>query len=70
MNAYEYYRSINPEITTKDYDSYIARYRKSKEEEDDLINFYVDYEGDMKGLLENIIASENSDVSRFIQFYE
>ena len=70
MNAYEYYRSVNPEISKKDYKSYVATFRGSKQEEDDLIEFYEKYDGNMKGLLENIIASRNEDLDRFFEFYE
>ena len=70
MNAYEYYRSINPEINKSDYKSFIANYVGSEEEQNDLIEFYDKYEGDMTGILEHIIASENSSIERFMKFYE
>ena len=70
MNAYEYYRSINPEINKSDYKSFIANYVGSEEEQNDLIEFYDKYEGDMTGILEHIIASENSSIERFMNFYE
>ena len=69
MNAYEYYRAMHPEITKTDFKSYISKYRHSDTEKEDLLTFYNQYKGDMRGLLENIIASENSDVPRFIEFY-
>ena len=70
MSAYEYYRSLHPEITKSDYKSYIATFKGSKQEEEDLLNFYKSQKGDIKGLLENIIASTNDDIPRFIEFYE
>jgi DnaJ family protein C protein 9 len=70
MNAYEYYRSMHPEITKSDFKSYIDGYRFSETENNDLLEFYEKYDGDMRGLLENIIASENSDVERFIKYYQ
>ena len=42
----------------------------SKEEESDLINFYKKYDGDVRGILEHIIASSNDDIPRFIEYYE
>jgi DnaJ-class molecular chaperone len=69
MNAYEYYRALNPEITKKDYKSYIATYKNSDTEKEDLKKFYNEMKGDMRGLLEHIIASENSDIPRFIEFF-
>ena len=70
MNAYEYYRSVHPEISKDDFTSYVDKFRGSKEEESDLKNFYTEFKGDMKGLLEHIIASRNEDIPRFITFFE
>ena len=70
MNAYEYYRALNPEIEKADYKNYIANFVGSEEEAGDLINFYEEFEGDMKGILEHIIASTNESVPRFLAFYE
>lgn len=42
MNAYEYYRSMHPEITKDDFQSYITKYRHSETEKSDLIKFYED----------------------------
>mgnify|MGYP006893324310 CR=1 FL=1 len=69
MNAYEYYRALNPEITKKDFKSYVANYKNSEDERKDLLDFYNKHKGDMRGILENIIASENTDVERFMEFY-
>ena len=69
MNAYEYYRALHPEISKDDVNNYVENYRNSDTEKADLVTFYVNYKGDMKGLLENIIASENSDVPRFLKFF-
>lgn len=70
MSAYEYYRSCHPEISKDDFTSYVDKFRGSKEEETDLKNFYQEFKGDMKGLLEHIIASRNEDIPRFIKFFE
>lgn len=70
MNAYEYYRSCHPEISKDDYKNYIEKFKGSSEEQSDLIDFYQKYGGDVKGLLEHIIASENDDIPRFLEFYE
>ena len=40
MNAYEYYRALNPEISKDDFDNYIEKFKGSKQEEEDLVNFY------------------------------
>ena len=70
MNAYEYYRALNPEIEKADYKNYIANYVGSEEEATDLINYYEEFGGDMKGILEHIIASTNDSIPRFLEFYE
>jgi DnaJ family protein C protein 9 len=70
MNAYEYYRSLHPEISKDDFTSYTDKFKGSAEEEEDLIKFYKDYKGNMKPILEHIIASEASDLPRFLAFYE
>jgi DnaJ family protein C protein 9 len=61
---------LHPEISKDDFKSYTAKYRNSETEKKDLIEFYEKHGGNMKGLLESIIASENGDVKRFIEFYE
>lgn len=70
LTAYEYYRSKHPEVTKQDVKSFAERYRHSKEEEEDLLDYYVDNDGDVEHILENIICSVNEDVDRFIAFYE
>jgi hypothetical protein len=70
MSAYEYYREMKPEINKKDVKSYISSYKGSSEEERDLLEYYEEHGGDVKMILECIIASENADVPRFIEFFE
>jgi len=50
--------------------SFADRYRNSPDEEQDLLDYYVDREGEITHILEEIICSRNEDVPRFIQFYE
>ena len=42
----------------------------SKDEEEDLINFYKSNDGDIKKILEWIPFSKNEDVPRYIKIYE
>mmetsp|Transcript_1322 Transcript_1322/g.1704 ORF Transcript_1322/g.1704 Transcript_1322/m.1704 type:complete len:182 (+) Transcript_1322:349-894(+) len=70
MNAYEYYRTLHPEISKDDYETFIDKYRGSDEEVEDLKKFYIEQAGDVKGLLENIIASRNEDKDRLISKIE
>ena len=69
MNAYEYYRSCHPEISKDDVTTYTNKYKGSKDEEQDLIKFYKNYHGNVTKILEHIIASETSDIPRFVKFY-
>jgi DnaJ family protein C protein 9 len=70
LNAYEYYRVMHPEITKTDIKSFTERYRQSDEEANDLIDFYEEHEGDISGVLECIMCSNNEDGPRFIEFFE
>jgi len=70
MNAYEYYRTLHPEIAKDDVENYVEKFRGSKQEELDLIKFYQDSKGDVRGLLENLIGSRNEDIERYRQIYE
>lgn len=65
-----YFRNIYPTITKNDIESFTEKYINSEMEKEDLINFYKDYEGDMRGLLENIPLSTNEDIERYLQIYD
>ena len=68
--TYEYFRTIYKRITTNDIENYSKKYKNSEEEKMDLIDFYIDFNGDIELILENIPLSENKDIERFINFYE
>ena len=68
--TYEYFRTIYKRITTNDIENYSKKYKKSEEEKMDLIDFYIDNDGDVELILENIPLSENKDIQRFKDFYE
>ena len=70
VNAYEYYRAMHPEITKKDFRSFAERYKQSEEEQEDLLQFYQEMEGDISTILQCIMCSENEDLPRFIEFFE
>lgn len=69
-NTYEYFRNIYQRVTTNDIESFTETYKNSKMEEEDLINHYNEYEGDVTLLLECIPLSENSDIKRFLNIYK
>jgi len=68
--AYAYYRSIYKEITKKDIDSFELRYKGSKEEEEDLLEFYETHEGNVSRLLEWIPLSKNEDIDRLLKIID
>ena len=62
-----YFRKI---YSPKDIESFEKKYVNSKDEEEDLINFYNENGGDIKKILEWIPFSKNEDVQRYIKIYE
>jgi len=62
-----YYRKI---YSPKDIESFEKKYINSKDEEEDLINFYNENGGDIKNILEWIPFSKNEDVERYVKIYE
>lgn len=70
ISAYQYYRNMYKEITTQDIADFSKTYPGSKDEKEDLMDYYWDYEGDMDGLLECIPLSKVEDVPRFIEYFD
>ncbi len=69
-NTYMYFRDIYPTITKNDIENFSENYIGSEMEKEDLIDFYNSYDGDMKGLLENIPLSSNESVKRYLHIYD
>jgi DnaJ family protein C protein 9 len=53
---------MNPELKKEDIKCFSERYKHSEEEQEDLIDFYEEHEGDITGILESIICSNNDDL--------
>ena len=70
MNAYEYYRELHPEIEKKQVDDFLADYFGGEEERQDVLKFYKQMKGDVRGLLENIMGSENSSIDRYLKIID
>ena len=62
-----YFRKI---YSPTDIENFEKKYVESKDEEEDLINFYNENGGDITKILEWIPFSKNEDVTRFIKIYE
>ena len=67
VETLNYFRKI---YSPKDIESFHDKYINSKDEEEDLINFYNSNGGDIKKILEWIPYSTNDDVQRYIKIYE
>lgn len=63
-------RFFYKEFTTDDIDDFATRYKNSSDEQEDLINFYEEFEGDVTKILEWIPLSTNSDVERFVHIFD
>ena len=63
----DFFRKI---YSPQDIESYVDKYIGSKEEEQDLIQFYNENDGDLTRILECIPCSKNEDIERFIDIYE
>lgn len=61
---------MHPEISKDDVRSFADRYRNSPDEEQDLLDYYLDRDGDVTHILEEIICSTNDDVPRFLTFLD
>ena len=61
---------MHPQLQKEDIRTFAQRYRNTKDEEEDLLDFYEDNEGDLTHILEEIICSENEDTHRFVKFFE
>lgn len=57
-------------MTVEDIQSYKAKYVGSAEEQEDLLDFFEENEGDITLVLEAIPYSSNDDIPRFVEFYE
>lgn len=70
VQAYQYFRDKFPEISMKDIETFEKKYRKSAEEKEDLKIFFLEKEGDVRHILHEIICSRNSDIKRFLKFFD
>ncbi|PFX19374.1 dnaJ homolog subfamily C member 9-like [Stylophora pistillata] len=60
-----YWRLLFQKITMKDITEFEKNYKGSEEEVNDLRSAYLDYEGDMDTILENVLCSTIGDYERF-----
>ena len=60
-----YWRVLFPKITTEDIKKFEKEYKGSDEEVKDLKSAYVQCEGNMEGILENVMCATEDDEARF-----
>ncbi|CAI2376161.1 unnamed protein product [Moneuplotes crassus] len=63
-------RFFYKEFCEEDIDTFATSYRDSKDEEEDLVNYYNQHNGDLTKLLSWIPLSQNHDVVRFIEIFD
>eukprot|EP00922_Rhytidocystis_sp_ex-Travisia-forbesii_P034531 GHVS01051255.1.p1 GENE.GHVS01051255.1~~GHVS01051255.1.p1 ORF type:complete len:351 (+),score=79.49 GHVS01051255.1:130-1053(+) len=68
--AYEWFRCNAPKVEAEDIESFRKEYRDSEMEEEDLMNFYQKFDGEVGLLLEYIPYSEPEDVDRFLKIFQ
>ena len=64
-NWVEYWRLLFNKVTIDDIKSYEKNYKGSEQELEDLKSAYMEYEGDMDQILDNILCSTIDDEPRF-----
>jgi DnaJ family protein C protein 9 len=69
-NAYEYFRDIYPKINVDMIEEYKKKYVGLEEEQQDVIDFYNKFNGDITKILEYIPFSNNEDVGRLKKIIE
>ena len=65
-----YWRLLFKKVSLDDIKEFEKKYKGSEEERNDLQSAYLDYEGDMEKILENIICSTQDDEHRFREIIE
>ena len=70
IDIYDTYNFFKRIYSTKQIDLYQIKYKFSDEEEQDLIQYYNEYNGNMKYILEYIPFAENEDIPRFVEIFE
>ncbi|XP_060710213.1 dnaJ homolog subfamily C member 9 [Hemiscyllium ocellatum] len=60
----EYWRLLFKKVTVADIKEFEAKYKGSEEEMTDIKQAYMDFEGDMDGIMESVLCSTPGDESR------
>ena len=68
VDAYERYRGVP--LTEEDVSGFLSAYRGSEAEEEDLVAYFEEHEGDVSQILASIIGSSDGDIPRFAKFFK
>jgi DnaJ family protein C protein 9 len=68
-NWKDYFDLIFGKLSTDDIDSFAAKYKMSEEEEKDVLENYVKFQGNLVKMLEYVMLSEERDVKRWMEDY-
>lgn len=68
--AAAFFARAGPAVSEDDIRAYELRYRDGEDEREDLSAFYVRFEGQVKNVLEYIPYSDETDLIRFVQFWD
>ncbi|KAE8591000.1 hypothetical protein XENTR_v10018273 [Xenopus tropicalis] len=63
-NWEEYWRLLFKKITVEDIKAYEEKYKGSEEEKNDIISAYMDFEGNMDGIMESVPCADFEDEPR------
>ncbi|KAG9485122.1 dnaJ homolog subfamily C member 9 [Eleutherodactylus coqui] len=66
----EYWRLLFKKISVEDIQAYEEKYKGSEEERADIIQTYMDFEGDMDDIMESVILAEIDDEPRIRDIIE
>lgn len=70
INIHTSINDFRKKISIKDIANYNNKYKNSKEEEEDLMKFYIQQKGNITNILDTIPYSTNKDIKRYIKIYE
>lgn len=69
-SAYEYFRLVFPKLAPQDIEVFSKTYKGSAAEDEDLINYFDRFGGDLKHLIEWIPLSEHEDLERLLASFD
>lgn len=70
FEAYEYYRTFFKRVEVQDIEEFSLTYFGSDAEKEDLVEFYMDFNGDLTQLLNYIPLSDESQIPRYLAIFD